>query len=136
MIIVSYTNTSGLYQNNTVNTSTPGELTLMLYNGCLKFIQQAKISLENGNIQETNVSSQKAQAIISELMLTLDKSYPVSQNMLVLYEFVTSRIIEGNIKKDSLMFEEAADIMKEFRDTWKQVIQINRQKQYGGVNEI
>jgi len=124
------------YQNNTVNTSTPGELTLMLYNGCLKFIQQAKISLENGNIQETNVSSQKAQAIISELMLTLDKSYPVSQNMLVLYEFVTSRIIEGNIKKDSLMFEEAADIMKEFRDTWKQVIQINRQKQYGGVNEI
>ncbi|MGB2870895.1 flagellar export chaperone FliS [Psychrobacillus psychrotolerans] len=124
------------YQNNTVNTSTPGELTLMLYNGCLKFIQQAKISLENGNIQETNVSSQKAQAIISELMLTLDKSYPVSQNMLVLYEFVTSRIIEGNIKKDSLMFEEAAGIMKEFRDTWKQVIQINRQKQYGEVNEI
>ena len=124
------------YQNNTINTSTPGELTLMLYNGCLKFIQQAKISLENGNIQETNVSSQKAQAIISELMLTLDKSYPVSQNMLVLYEFANSRIIEGNIKKDSLMFEEAADIMKEFRDTWKQVIQINRQKQYGGVNEI
>lgn len=124
------------YQNNTINTSTPGELTLMLYNGCLKFIQQAKISLENGNIQETNLSSQKAQAIISELMLTLDKSYPVSQNMLVLYEFAYNRIIEGNIKKDSLKFEEASDIMKEFRDTWKQVIQINRQKQYGEVNEI
>lgn len=124
------------YQNNTVNTSTPGELTLMLYNGCLKFIQQAKNELDNGNIQEMNTSAQKAQTIISELMLTLDTSYPVSQNMLILYEFANSRLIDGNIKKDGVMFEEAADIITEFRDTWKQVIQINRQKQYGEVDEI
>lgn len=124
------------YQNNSINTSTPGELTLMLYNGCLKFIQQAKIALNNENFQELNTSSQKAQAIISELMVTLDTSYPVSQNMLVLYEFVNSRLIEGNIKKDAKMIEEAAAIITEFRDTWKQVIQINRYKQYGNVNEI
>lgn len=124
------------YQNNTVNTSTPGELTLMLYNGCLKFIQQAKNALEDSNIQEMNNYSQKAQAIISELMLTLDTSYPVSQNMLILYEFANSRLIDGNIKKDGAMFEEASGIITEFRDTWKQVIQINRQKQYGDVDEI
>lgn len=124
------------YKNNSVNTSTPGELTLMLYNGCLKFIQQAKKALEDGNMQEMNTSAQKAQAIISELMLTLDTSYPVSQNMLVLYEFVNSRLIDGNIKKDSALFDEASAIVLEFRDTWKQVIQINRQKQYGKVDEI
>ncbi|MER2076746.1 flagellar export chaperone FliS [Psychrobacillus psychrotolerans] len=124
------------YQHNSVNTSTPGELTLMLYNGCLKFIHQAKNSLENNNFQEMNLSSQKAQAIISELMLTLDTSYPVSQNMLSLYEFVNSRLIDGNIKKDGTMFEDASAIITDFRDTWKQVIQINRQKQYGEVNEI
>ncbi|WP_427138372.1 flagellar export chaperone FliS [Psychrobacillus psychrodurans] len=124
------------YKNNSINTSTPGELTLMLYNGCLKFIQQAKNALNNENFQELNTSSQKAQAIISELMVTLDTSYPVSQNMLVLYEFVNSRLIDGNIKKDAKMFEEAAAIITDFRDTWKQVIQINRQKQYGDVNEI
>ncbi|MCK1995988.1 flagellar export chaperone FliS [Psychrobacillus psychrodurans] len=124
------------YKNNSINTSTPGELTLMLYNGCLKFIQQAKNALNNENLQELNTSSQKAQAIISELMVTLDTSYPVSQNMLVLYEFVNSRLIDGNINKDAKMFEEAATIITEFRDTWKQVIQINRQKQYGDVNEI
>lgn len=124
------------YQNNSVNTSTPGELTLMLYNGCLKFIQQAKYALDSGNIPEMNVSAQKAQTIISELMLTLDTSYPVSQNMLILYEFANSRLIDGNIKKDSAMFEEASDIITEFRDTWKQVIQINRQKQYGDVDGI
>ncbi|MEK4406582.1 flagellar export chaperone FliS [Sporosarcina sp. FSL K6-6792] len=124
------------YQNNTVNTSTPGELTLMLYNGCLKFIVQAKRAMEDNNIEEKNKSVQKAQAIISELMLTLDTSYPVAENMLILYEFANSRLIDGNIKNDCAMFDEASSIITEFRDTWKQVIQINRQKQYASVDEI
>jgi flagellar secretion chaperone FliS len=129
-------NPYAIYQNNTVNTSTPGELTLMLYNGCLKFILQAKRAMDTGNIEEKNKSVQKAQAIISELMLTLDSTYPVAQNMLVLYEFANSRLVEGNIKNDSALFDEASAIITEFRDTWKQVIQINRQKQYSNVDEI
>lgn len=124
------------YQNNSVNTSTPGELTLLLYNGCLKFIQQGKRALNENNIEEKNKSIQKAQAIISELMLTLDKSYPVAANMLVLYDFANSRLVDGNIKNDSTLFDEASVIITEFRDTWKQVIQINRQKQYANVDEI
>ncbi|MHA6258393.1 flagellar export chaperone FliS [Sporosarcina sp. CAU 1771] len=124
------------YQNNTVTTSTPGELTLMLYNGCLKFIVQGKRALENGNLEEKNTAIQKAQAIISELMLTLDKSVPISENMLILYEFANSRLIDGNIKNDSALFDEAAGIITEFRDTWKQVIQINRSKQYGNMDGI
>ena len=125
------------YQNNTVTTSTPGELTLMLYNGCLKFIQQAKRAVIENNIEEKNVAVQKAQAIISELMLTLDVSaFPAAKDMLVLYEFANSRLIDGNIKNDCALFDEAAEIMTEFRDTWKQVIQLNRTRQYGNVSEI
>ena len=124
------------YQNNSVTTSTPGELTLMLYNGCLKFIQQGKMALEEGKLEEKNIAIQKAQAIVTELMLTLDTSYPVAENMLVLYEFVNSRLIDGNIKNDPALFDEASGIIKEFRDTWKQVIQVNRSKQYANVNEI
>ena len=124
------------YQNNSVNTSTPGELTLMLYNGCLKFIHQAKKALEQGNIEEKNTATQKAQAIVSELMVTLDMSVPVSENMMLLYEFVNNRLIEGNIKNDIALYDEAAGIITEFRDTWKQVIQINRTKQYANTDEI
>ena len=124
------------YQNNSVNTSTPGELTLMLYNGCLKFIQQAKKAMEQGNIEEKNTATQKAQAIVSELMVTLDMSVPVSENMMVLYDFVNNRLVEGNIKNDIALYNEAAEIITEFRDTWKQVIQINRQKQYANVDEV
>lgn len=124
------------YQNNSVNTSTPGELTLMLYNGCLKFIEQGKRALESGDVAEKNTAIQKAQAIISELMLTLDQSIAVSKEMLILYEFANSRLIDGNIKNDPVLFDEAAGIITEFRDTWKQVIQINRQKQYANVDEV
>lgn len=124
------------YQNNSVTTSTPGELTLMLYNGCLKFIQQGKKAMEQGNLEEKNTAIQKAQAIVTELMLTLDTSYPVAENMLVLYEFVNSRLIDGNIKNDPALLDEAAGIVTEFRDTWKQVIQLNRSKQYANVSKI
>ncbi len=124
------------YQNNSVNTSTPGELTLMLYNGCLKFIEQAKRAMVDEKIEEKNTAIQKAQAIISELMITLDTSVPVAENMMVLYDFANSRLIDGNIKNDSALLDEAADIIREFRDTWKQVIQINRQKQYANVDEV
>lgn len=125
------------YQNNTVTTSSPGELTLMLYNGCLKFIQQAKQAVAAGSIEDKNTAVQKAQAIISELMITLDvKAFPAAKDMLVLYEFANSRLIDGNIKNDAALFDEAAEIITEFRDTWKQVIQLNRQKQYGNVSEI
>lgn len=124
------------YQNNTVNTSSPAELTLMLYNGCLKFIEQAKRAMADGNIEEKNTAIQKAQAIISELMVTMDTSVPVAENMMILYEFANSRLIDGNISNDAALFEEAAEIITEFRDTWKQVIQINRQKQYSNVDGI
>lgn len=124
------------YQNNSINTSTPGELTLMLYNGCLKFIEQAKRALEDGKLEDKNTAIQKAQTIISELMLTLDQSVPVAGNMLILYEFANSRLMDGNIKNDAALFDEASGIIKEFRDTWKQVIQINRSKQYANVDEI
>lgn len=124
------------YQNNSVNTSSPGELTLMLYNGCLKFIEQGRRALEEGDIEAKNTAIQKAQAIISELMVTLDTSVPVAENMLILYEFANNRLVEGNIQNDAKHFSEASDIITEFRDTWKEVIQINRQKQYANVNEV
>lgn len=124
------------YKNNSINTSSPGELTLMLYNGCLKFIEQAKRALAENKVEEKNTAVQKAQAIITELMLTLDTSVPVAENMMTLYDFANSRLIDGNIKNDSVMFDEAADIIREFRDTWKQVIQLNRQKQYANVDEV
>ena len=124
------------YQQNSVTQSTPGELTLMLYNGCLKFLNQAKKGIETENIELRNTNIQKAQAIIREFMITLDQSIPVSESMFDLYEYMNNRLIEANVKNDATIVEEVIGYTTEFRDTWKQVIQINRQKQYGKTGEI
>ncbi|MFU8691525.1 flagellar export chaperone FliS [Rossellomorea sp. FS2] len=120
------------YQNNSVTTASPGELTLMLYNGCLKFINLAKKGIQDGNIELKNTNIQKAQNIISELMVTLDSKADVSKNMMSLYDFINRRLIDGNIKNDITAIEEAEAMVTDFRDTWKQVIQLNRARQHAG----
>ena len=119
------------YQQNSVIQSTPGELTLMLYNGCLKFLNQAKKGIEREDIELKNTNIQKAQNILRELMVTLDMSIPISESMQALYEYMINRLVEANIQNDSAIIDEIAVYITDFRDTWKQVIQINRQRQYG-----
>ncbi|UYG93882.1 flagellar export chaperone FliS [Cytobacillus firmus] len=118
------------YQQNSVNTASPGELTLMLYNGCLKFIHQAKKAIEEKNIEMKNTNIQKAQSIIQELMVTLNMDIDVSKNMMSLYDFMNRRLMEANIKNDASILDEVEGLVTEFRDTWKEVIQVNRQKQF------
>ncbi|ESU34164.1 flagellar biosynthesis protein FliS [Bacillus sp. 17376] len=123
------------YQQSSVNTASPGELTLMLYNGCLKFINLAKHGIQSKDIQAKNLNIQKAQNIVQELMVTLNMDLEVSQNMMSLYDFMNRRLIDANIKNDLQALEEVEGLVTEFRDTWKQVIQLNRQKQHsqGGM---
>lgn len=118
------------YQQNSVNTASPGELTLMLYNGCLKFIHQAKKAIMDKNVEAKNTNIQKAQNIIQELMVTLNMDVEVSQNMMSLYDYMNRRLMEANIKNDTGILDEVEGLVTEFRDTWKDVIQVNRQKQF------
>lgn len=118
------------YQQNAVSTASPGELTLMLYNGCLKFIHLAKTGILEKNIQIKNTNIQKAQKIIQELMVTLNLELEVAKNMMSLYDFLNRRLIEANIKNDASILDEVEEFITEFRDTWKQVIQINRQREF------
>ncbi|USK49562.1 flagellar export chaperone FliS [Bacillus sp. CMF12] len=118
------------YQQNSVNTASPGELTLMLYNGCLKFIHQAKKAIMDNNIEAKNTNIQKAQNIIRELMVTLNMDVEVSKNMMSLYDYMNRRLMEANVKNETAILDEVEDLVTEFRDTWKEVIQVNRQKQF------
>ncbi|RHW39927.1 flagella export chaperone FliS [Lysinibacillus yapensis] len=120
------------YQQNSVTTASPGELTLMLYNGCLKFLHQSKKAIVEKNIEGKNTNIQKAQAIISELMSTLNMDIALSQQMFSLYDFMKNRLTEANIKNDISIIDEVEGYVVEFRDTWREVIRINRQKQFSG----
>ncbi|MCZ0754400.1 flagellar export chaperone FliS [Anoxybacillus sp. J5B_2022] len=118
------------YQANAVQTASPGELTLMLYNGCLKFIKMARKAMEENNVEERHTNLLKAQKIIQELMVTLNMDYEVAKSMMTMYDYIYRRLVEANIKSDAAILDEVEGYVTEFRDTWKQVIQINRQRQY------
>ncbi|MGY4794068.1 flagellar export chaperone FliS [Lysinibacillus fusiformis] len=122
------------YKQNSVTTASPSDLTLMLYNGSLKFLGKAKVAIEEGSIEEKNTNLQKSQAIIAELMSTLNMDIEVSKNMLALYEYMKSRLVEANIQNDIAIIQEVEGFVTEFRDTWKEVIRINRQQQFGQGN--
>lgn len=123
------------YQQNSINTASPGELTLMLYNGCLKFIQQGKMAMQAKNIEEKNTNIIKAQKIIQEFMVTLNMDIPVSKDLMAMYDYLYRRLVEANTKNDPAILDEVSGFVTEYRDTWKQVIQLNRQKQFSQGNQ-
>lgn len=118
------------YQDNAVNTASSGELTMMLYNGCMKFVRRAIMHMEKNEYAEKNTFIQKAQNIITELMVTLDLDVPLSQQLLTLYDYARFQLTEGNIKNDPELLQEALTIIGELRDTWKQVLLDTRKQSY------
>lgn len=118
------------YQNNAVKTASGGELTLMLYNGSIKFINQAIKNIDDEDFEAKNTHIQKAQNIIQELMLTLDPNVELSQQLLPLYEYIIHRLREGNIENDKKHLEEALTFVSDLRNTWKEVILLTRQTEY------
>ncbi|NLX62345.1 MAG: flagellar export chaperone FliS [Tissierellia bacterium] len=120
------------YKQNTVYTATPEELTLMLYDGCIKFMNIAKYNIENKNIQKSHEALLRAQDIIMELRSTLDPSYQISNNLMSLYDFMRQRLIDANINKDIKPIEEVLELMTDLRDTWKEAMKQVKKQVYGG----
>ncbi|MCK6206011.1 flagellar export chaperone FliS [Bacillus infantis] len=127
---MAITNPYSAYKSSSVNTASPGELTLMLYNGCLKFIHQAKSDIIENKLENKHTNIIKAQNIVNELMVTLNMDYHVSKNLMGLYDYLRRRLVEANLKNDTEILDEVEGFVTEFRDTWKQVIQENRQSTY------
>ena len=116
------------YQTNSVTTALPQDLTLMLYEGLIKFTMLAKRNIENGLIQEKNTNIQKAQAIIMELQLTLNQSIALSKDLNNLYDYMQSRLIDANVQNDVVAIDEVLGFAEEFRETWKEAMKLARQR--------
>ena len=115
------------YQNNAVTTANPQELTLMLYDGALKFMRLAKLAIDQGNPDLKNVNIQKTQAIFRELRLTLNKDIAISANLDSLYDYMWRRLVDANVKNDTTILDEVLDFTTELRDTWKEAMKLAKQ---------
>ncbi|NMC31985.1 MAG: flagellar export chaperone FliS [Veillonellaceae bacterium] len=114
------------YKRQQVMTASPAELTLMLYNGAIRFINESIMALESGDMTKCNNSNVKAQNIVHEFMATLDMQYEISQNWAALYEYIHYRLVQANLKKDRAMLVEARELLTELRDAWHQAMKAVR----------
>jgi flagellar protein FliS len=126
-------NAAEAYRRQQVLNAPPEQLTLMLYNGCLKFIEEGTHALVAKNYEAANNSLQKAQRIISEFRLTLNMDYEISNQLLVLYNYVYDRLVEGNIRSDTSKLDEAKGIITELRDAWAEAMKKARAEKGAGV---
>ncbi|MCL2620629.1 MAG: flagellar export chaperone FliS [Defluviitaleaceae bacterium] len=124
------------YKNNSVFTATKEELTAMLYDGAVRFCNQAIIALENKDMEKANEMIKRTQAIIQEFRLTLDKKYEISAQLDNLYEYMLHRLIQANIKKDLAILTTVRDDIKEMRDTWKEAIKLSRINSTSGTKVL
>ena len=121
------------YTNNAIFTATQEELTLMLYEGALKFANQALAAIENKDFAKTSELIIRVEDIIREFQFTLNRSYEISGNFAALYEYMHRRLIEANLTKDAEIVTEVRDMLREFRDMWKEAMRIAKQ-QSGGTS--
>ena len=119
-------NAAEAYRQQRILNAPPEHLTLMLYNGCLKFIDDGIESLGKQDYESANNLFQRAQRIISEFRLTLNFDYEITHQLLPLYNYIYDRLVEGNIKSDLAQINEAKGMITELRDAWVQAMKTYR----------
>lgn len=112
------TNMANTYKNQQIMTASPEELTLLLYNGALRFVSESITSMEQGDMQQSHNANVRAQDIVREFMITLDMKYEISKTWMPLYEYIVYCLIQGNIKKDKEQLLQAKSMLSELREAW------------------
>ena len=100
------TNPYAQYQNSKILTASPAELTLMLYDGAIKFGNIAIAAMKEKDVPKAHTNIIKVQRIITEFRSSLDRNYPVAQDFDNIYVYLLQRLLQANVKKDPEIMEE------------------------------
>ncbi len=114
------------YAKNKILTASPAELTLMLYEGAIKFCNIAIAAIEEKNVEKAHNNITKVENIIAEFLSTLDHKYTVAKDFENVYNYLMERLLEANLKKDKEILEEVLTHLRTMRDTWKEVMEQNK----------
>lgn len=110
-----------IYQKNQVMTVSKEKLLLMLCDGLVRFIRNAVSAFEKGNYEDINKNLLKAQAIVSELMVSLDRGAgEFAENIFSIYEFIHSGLMEANMKKDARQLQDLLKLAIAIQETWNE----------------
>lgn len=118
--------TANAYKTQQIMTASPEELTLILYNGAIRFVAESMKALEQGDKAKSHSANLRAQNIVREFMSTLDMRLEISKTWLPLYDYIEYCLIQGNVKKDVQQLGEAKGMLTEMRDTWAEAMKLTR----------
>lgn len=120
--MMTMSNSAMAYKNNAIATASPGDLTLMLYDGAIKFCNIALMALEKNDYDAAHTNIVKAENIIIEFRSTLNFDYPVAKDFDNAYDCIYERLVMANVKKDPVLLTEALGFIRDMRDTWREVL--------------
>ena len=115
------------YQDSKIQTASPAELTLMLYEGAIKFCNVALMAMEENDLEKKYTNIVKAENIVIEFLDTLNYKYEVAKDFERVYQYIYALLVEANVKNDKEMLELALKHLRGMRDTWKEVMKKAKQ---------
>ena len=121
---MSMINPAAAYRNQQIMMASPEQLTLMLYDGAIRFLRASITAIDAKDMEKAHDMNIRTQDIVREFRNTLNMDIELSANWDQLYEFMEYRLVEGNMKKDKAMLQEVLDLLKEMRDTWAEAMKL------------
>lgn len=125
------------YRSTQVQTASPEQILVMLYDGAIRFLNQAVAAMESGDRAVKIKNIDKTLAIIAELSATLNHEIggEIAANLAALYDFMMREITRANVKNDAKVLTPVLNILNELRDAWVQAADIVRKERAGQQTE-
>lgn len=109
-----------IYQQSSVNTANGAKLLIMLFEGAIRFTKAGIEGINSRKYETANTNLKKAQAIIHELIASLNFDYEISNELVRIYEYLLHSLIQANIKKDVQIANEVLQHLQELLEAWKE----------------
>ena len=108
------------YKAQSINTMTPGELLMLLYDELIKRLARAEIALKNQNYEVFDESIIRCREILRYLDDTLDMQYPISHDLHRLYDFFSYELSRVQVGRNGKVLAEVKPRLTDLRDTFRQ----------------
>lgn len=110
------------YRETQIMTASQGRLVVMLYEGALRFIDNALAGIEAGKLDQVNSALLRAQDIITELALSINfDAGDLASKLYNLYMYFNKSLLEANIRKDVDQMREVRSMLESMLDAWRQI---------------
>ncbi len=118
----AYAPAPNVYRESAVLTATPEQLVVMLYDGANRFLTQSAVAMRESRPAIAGEKLRRAEAIIDELLVTLDMSVgEIAQQLQALYVFFKEHLMAARLEQSPAKVEQVARLMRELRTSWASI---------------